>query len=127
MEAIINYFLDSPSLLIAIIVFILCVIIGFFGERYLKKKGSFDKIINNKQEEKTTVQNEEVTKEEDKEPITQPVTSSDVIEGVPLNNTVENPILDNVYPPQNEPQNININQNMEVPYINNDDNINNMF
>lgn len=127
MEAIINYFLDSPSLLIAIIVFILCVIIGFFGERYLKKKGSFDKIISNKKEEKTPTPVEEETKE-DKEPVTQPVTDSNVVSSAPLNdNAVENPILDNIYPPQNEPQNVNINQNIEVTYINNDDNINNMF
>ena len=46
MDTVINTFLETPMLMVAVIVFFLCVIIGFFGDMYLKKinkmKTSFD-------------------------------------------------------------------------------------
>lgn len=63
-----NLFLDSPMLLIAVIVFIVCVIIGFFGDRYLRSQNKIDKILgNDKQakEENTIDEKEEASRVEE--------------------------------------------------------------
>lgn len=129
MQTVINYFMDSPTLLIAIIVFIFCVIIGFFGERYLKKTGGINKITNNKIEEALKEEQKEDKKIESQTVVDDNLKENDLVN----DNVLENSIPDNIYPPQNEPQNINVNQNndfnqnIDAPYINNDDNFNNMF
>ena len=63
-----HLFLDSPMLLIAVIVFIVCVIIGFFGDRYLRSQNKIDKILgNDKQakEENTIDEKEEASRVEE--------------------------------------------------------------
>ena len=63
-----NLFLDSPMLLIAVIVFIVCVIIGFFGDMYLRSQNKIDKILgNDKQtkEENTIDEKEEASRVEE--------------------------------------------------------------
>lgn len=63
-----NLFLDSPMLLMAVIVFIVCVIIGFFGDRYLRSQNKIDKILgNDKQakEENTIDEKEEASRVEE--------------------------------------------------------------
>lgn len=37
---------ENPMLMISVIVFILCVIIGFFGDRYLRSKNKIGKILD---------------------------------------------------------------------------------
>lgn len=37
MSTIIDFFTNNPTILVSIIVFFICVIIGFFGDQYLKK------------------------------------------------------------------------------------------
>lgn len=132
MQTVINYFMDSPTLLIAIIVFIFCVIIGFFGERYLKKTGGINKTMDSKpeddakDEQKVVKETEKVTSQAD---VDNDLKENDLVN----DNLSEDFMPDNIYPSQNEPQSININQNtnfsqdIDVPYINNDDNFNNMF
>lgn len=132
MQTVINYFMDSPTLLIAIIVFIFCVIIGFFGERYLKKTGRINKTMDSKPEDdakyvqKVVKETEKVTSQAD---VDNDLKENDLVN----DNLSENFMPDNIYPSQNVPQSININQNtnfsqdIDVPYINNDDNFNNMF
>lgn len=126
MQTVINYFMDSPTLLIAIIVFIFCVIIGFFGERYLKKTGGINKIKGNNPKDVTKEEQNSV--KETQKGDSQIIADNDLKEKALVNDSFsENSISDSIYPPQNEPQNININQNVDVPYMNNDDNFNNMF
>ena len=37
---------DNPTLIIAIVVFVLCVIIGFFADRHLRKENKIGKILD---------------------------------------------------------------------------------
>lgn len=81
-----NLFLDSPMLLIAVIVFIVCVIIGFFGDRYLRSQNKIDKILgNDKQakEENTIDEKEEASRVEET-----PLMTSENINQIATNNTM---------------------------------------
>ena len=133
-----NLFLDSPMLLIAVIVFIVCVIIGFFGDRYLRSQNKIDKILgNDKQakEENTIDEKEEASRVEEtplmtSENINQIVTdntmvsslenqSSDFVsQSMAVNsNVVQPPINDNfINQPVTQPNNniINSVNNMDV-------------
>ena len=63
-----NLFLDSPMLLIAVIVFIVCVIIGFFGERYFRSQNHIDNILGNDiqaKKEKTNDKREKASRVEE--------------------------------------------------------------
>ncbi|MGN1268008.1 MAG: hypothetical protein ACI4U0_00670 [Candidatus Aphodocola sp.] len=81
-----NLFLDSPMLLIAVIVFIVCVIIGFFGDRYLRSQNKIDKILgNDKQakEENTIDEKEEASRVEET-----PLMTSENINQIVTDNTM---------------------------------------
>lgn len=81
-----NLFLDSPMLLIAVIVFIVCVIIGFFGDRYLRSQNKIDKILgNDKQakEENTIDEKEEASRVEET-----PLMTSENINQIATDNTM---------------------------------------
>lgn len=81
-----NLFLDSPMLLMAVIVFIVCVIIGFFGDRYLRSQNKIDKILgNDKQakEENTIDEKEEASRVEET-----PLMTSENINQTATNNTM---------------------------------------
>ena len=81
-----NLFLDSPMLLMAVIVFIVCVIIGFFGDRYLRSQNKIDKILgNDKQakEENTIDEKEEASRVEET-----PLMTSENINQIVTDNTM---------------------------------------
>lgn len=81
-----NLFLDSPMLLMAVIVFIVCVIIGFFGDRYLRSQNKIDKILgNDKQakEENTIDEKEEASRVEET-----PLMTSENINQIATDNTM---------------------------------------
>lgn len=109
-----NLFLDSPMLLIAVIVFIVCVIIGFFGDMYLRSQNKIDKILgNDKQakEENTIDEKEEASRVEEtplmtSENINQTVTDNTMV------SSLENQSSDFVS------QSMAINSNIAQPSIN---------
>ena len=133
-----NLFLDSPMLLIAVIVFIVCVIIGFFGDRYLRSQNKIDKILgNDKQakEENTIDEKEEASRVEEtplmtSENINQIVTDNTMVSSLENqssdfvsqsmaanSNVVQPPINDNfINQPVTQPNNniINSVNNMDV-------------
>lgn len=109
-----NLFLDSPMLLIAVIVFIVCVIIGFFGDRYLRSQNKIDKILgNDKQakEENTIDEKEEASRVEET-----PLMTSENINQTVTDNTMvsllENQSSDFVS------QSMAVNSNIAQPSIN---------
>lgn len=109
-----NLFLDSPMLLIAVIVFIVCVIIGFFGDRYLRSQNKIDKILgNDKQakEENTIDEKEEASRVEET-----PLMTSENINQIVTDNTMvsslENQSSDFVS------QSMAVNSNIAQPPIN---------
>lgn len=63
MNDIVNVITDNKTLIISIIIFFVCVIIGFFGDLYLKKQ---NKILSKKDLNDDALQKEE-TKEETKQ------------------------------------------------------------
>lgn len=109
-----NLFLDSPMLLMAVIVFIVCVIIGFFGDRYLRSQNKIDKILgNDKQakEENTIDEKEEASRVEEtplmtSENINQTVTDNTMV------SSLENQSSDFVS------QSMAVNSNIAQPSIN---------
>lgn len=109
-----NLFLDSPMLLMAVIVFIVCVIIGFFGDRYLRSQNKIDKILgNDKQakEENTIDEKEEASRVEEtplmtSENINQTVTDNAMV------SSLENQSSDFVS------QSMAVNSNIAQPSIN---------
>ena len=109
-----NLFLDSPMLLIAVIVFIVCVILGFFGDRYLRSQNKIDKIMgNDKQakEENTSDEKEEASRVEEtplmtSENINQTVTDNTMV------SSLENQSSDFVS------QSMAVNSNIAQPSIN---------
>lgn len=109
-----NLFLDSPMLLIAVIVFIVCVIIGFFGDMYLRSQNKIDKILgNDKQtkEENTIDEKEEASRVEEtplmtSENINQTVTDNTMV------SSLENQSSDFVS------QSMVVNSNIAQPSIN---------
>lgn len=109
-----NLFLDSPMLLMAVIVFIVCVIIGFFGDRYLRSQNKIDKILgNDKQakEENTIDEKEEASRVEET-----PLMTSENINQTVTDNTMvsllENQSSDFVS------QSMAVNSNIAQPSIN---------
>lgn len=120
MESIIDVFLDNPMLLIAIIVFFICVMIGFFGDRYLKKNRMED---NSKTE---GINNDVKEQVEENKTQDEPTSATTTNNGISFVNK-ENSFYQQTIQAQNPSQNINPNQNSESSYMNNDENINNMF
>lgn len=68
-----NVFSDNPMLIIALVAFLVCVVIGFFGDSYLRKQNKIGKILNNNSKEKA----KEVQ-------VVQPVSDTDISEEAPL-------------------------------------------
>lgn len=64
MDIVINAFTENPMLLIAVIVFLICVVIGFFGDKYLRSQNKIGKILETDKEEQEGV-SEEPRKEEE--------------------------------------------------------------
>lgn len=82
-----NLFLDSPMLLIAVIVFIVCVIIGFFGDMYLRSQNKIDKILGN--DKQTKEENIIDEKEEASRVEETPLITSENINQTVTNNAME--------------------------------------
>lgn len=57
-----EFITENPMLMVAIVVFLVCVIIGFFGDRRMKKQKEIEKEINNNTDENNKVKAEELTK-----------------------------------------------------------------
>lgn len=120
MDEIINIFLETPMLMTATIVFFLCVIIGFFGNIYLKRnnttKDEVDiqaKSVKEENKDAEEIQKDNKTEEKD---------VGDVIETT-INNSLD-------YGNQNNKdvtQDAFINPNDNKMYNSDDDNINNIF
>lgn len=81
-----DYFSGNPMLLIAIVVFVLCLIIGFIGDRHLKKENKIDSLINNDKNKKTNDLSEE-----------------NKVENVPIKETQEKNVVENTLEAQTEP------------------------
>ncbi len=58
MERFILLMNDNPMILYAIIAFIICVIIGFFGDKYLTKQKNIEKMLKEKESEKISADSE---------------------------------------------------------------------
>lgn len=58
---VINFILENPNIILSIAVFLICVIIGFFGDRRFKKNGTLNKIT---EQENKIEENKEQTNEE---------------------------------------------------------------
>ncbi len=121
MKSIIDVFLSNPTLLISVIVFFACVVIGFFGDQYLKKNkdtGVGNKVLNN-------VENANDDLSEKKEVI-------DKAEDNNINDSRNNDAFVNSNPedvaiPQNAFIDEIVSKDNEISYINNDDNFTNIF
>lgn len=89
MDMVINAFTENPMLLIAVIVFLICVVIGFFGDKYLRSQNKIGKILENDKEVKEEVPEEPIKEEELVETNPTLITSENVndvnIEGGPVN------------------------------------------
>ena len=57
-----EFITENPMLMVAIVVFLVCVIIGFFGDRRMKKQKEIEKEINNNTDENNKVKVEDLTK-----------------------------------------------------------------
>lgn len=58
MESLIQFLVDNPMILYAIIAFIICVIIGFFGDKYLTKQKSIEKMLKEEEFKKSSEDSE---------------------------------------------------------------------
>lgn len=158
-----NDIINNPMLMIAIGVFALCVIIGFFGDMYLRKQNKIGKIFDDgknssKPEEEAPAKTEEVMPSEnintlEEQPsnmVNQPLSSDmmvnqsidnvmndfnpvandpNIFMGVPnnMNQEISEPIVPDLYPPENNIQDITGQPVAFDGQINTDENINNMF
>jgi len=96
MDMVINAFTENPMLLVAVIVFLICVVIGFFGDKYLRSQNKIGKILESNKEEKEEVLEE--TRKEDELLETNPtlITSENVNIVNAQNQTVNLPNETNV-------------------------------
>lgn len=118
-----DYFSVNPMLLIAIVVFVLCLIIGFIGDRHLKKENKIDSLINNDKNKKTNDLSEENTDEN--------VSIEENQEKNVVENTLETqpePVMDPVIEPSFDVNfgdtNVSINENVsntQEPLMTNED------
>ncbi len=133
MDSFINVLIDSPTLLISIIVFFLCVLIGFFGDRYLKRNDTKALVENDnsnvlkKGDYKDTTdevkkqENNSIQQESNDIPVyNDTITPND-------NDSLIDKVNEDTFPSENVPEDITLNQNTTSSYINNDDIFNNMF
>lgn len=60
----VEYFTENSMLLWAIIIFVICIIIGFFGDRYLTKKNNQEKIKTiNSQTDNTLITSDNINED----------------------------------------------------------------
>lgn len=71
-------FIENPMLMVSVIVFIVCVIIGFFGDRYLRSQNKIGKILGGDKKEPRTNSNEVSSNEELKETNPELITSQNI-------------------------------------------------
>ena len=93
---------NNPSLIIAIVIFLICVIIGFVGDLYLKKVKKEEEAKN--RAENTKIANEEQIETLDTEPVQEPIVNNIAdqfvavapVEPVQEFNTFAPPVMENV-------------------------------
>lgn len=93
MDTVINTFLETPMLMVAVIVFFLCVIIGFFGDMYLKKINKMKTSFDNEPE--VTLDKDEITEESDDS--NKEANTEEVVPNSNDNTSVSNNTDNNVY------------------------------
>ena len=93
MDTVINTFLETPMLMVAVIVFFLCVIIGFFGDMYLKKINKMKTSFDNEPE--VTLDKDESTEESDDS--NKETNTEEVVPNSNDNTSVSNNTDNNVY------------------------------
>lgn len=93
MDTVINTFLETPMLMVAVIVFFLCVIIGFFGDMYLKKINKMKTSFDNEPE--VTLDKDESTEESDDS--NKEANTEEVVPNSNDNTSVSNNTDNNVY------------------------------
>lgn len=148
----VDFILENPNIMLSIGVFLICVLIGFFGDKRFKKNGTLDKFTKKQEvnEEQKMEPNEEQTEEKIESKIEDAINNI----GVSGNNVVSNdskddldftqsfkqdeqivnPYENNSLNPlveENSSYNSDINSNNVSVYndlvLSNDDEINNMF
>lgn len=50
-----EFFTENPMIIVAIVIFIICVVIGFFGDQHFKKKKELKNNLNNEETKETSV------------------------------------------------------------------------
>lgn len=106
---------SNPTLVIAVIIFILCVIIGFFGDRYLRKQNKIGKILDGDDVQVTgTDSSYDASK------------TSNTEAGEPVLNDVSKTVS-NAKQATNLSADGNDNKPLENTQVNQDDNVNNSF
>mgnify|MGYP001169899984 CR=1 FL=1 len=132
MDTVINTFLETPMLMIAVIVFFLCVIIGFFGDMYLKKINKMKTSFDNEPEvtldkDESTEENEGSNKETNTEEVAANSNSNMNISNDADNNTYIQPNLENTSSEQNNINDAISNVIDTKTDINAEDVLNNIF
>ena len=146
-------FSENPMLTLSVIVFFACVIIGYFGEKRLKKKAIMNEMLDNNQKEEienksTSIVNSQedtslinnqntqdiktdndnlLTNIEDEKTIDG--NNSDIMNNVPNNTSYEiaSEISADIYPPENFPQDTLNSSSVNDDKVNLEDNIKNIF
>lgn len=128
--SIFNVFLASPMLTISIILFIVCVVIGFFGDRYFKKHGTTIMRPSPKQNDETKVSQEQDRHEQEHLNTDDNVQENkndeikkEIEDAV---SSVESNVINETITPSNNNNITNPSENISS-YIIDDDNFNNMF
>ena len=132
MDTVINTFLETPMLMIAVIVFFLCVIIGFFGDMYLKKINKMKTSFDNEPEvtldkDKSTEENEGSNKETNTEEVAANSNSNMNVSNDADNNAYIQPNLENTSSEQNNINDAISNVIDTKTDINAEDVLNNIF
>lgn len=122
MSEYINFVMGNPSILITIIIFIVCIVIGYFGDKYLKR----NKMIENYEKNNLESQNVEKQNSNVKQDvlIKPEENTNDLISGK-TNTTVNDvtPSLNNSFPVENSEQTQNTIENAaanDASFNNND-------
>lgn len=128
--SIFNVFLDSPMLTVSVILFATCVVIGFFGDRYFKKRGTTIIKPSPKQTDETKVsqdqdkQDQEHINTDDNVQENESDENKKEVEDVASNEEVS--VSNEATTPSNTNNITNPSENISS-YIVDDDNFNNMF
>lgn len=57
-------FTENPMIIVAIVIFIICVVIGFFGDQHFKKKKELERIINDNEKNNSNINNDQPSGDE---------------------------------------------------------------